>query len=375
MINRVVENAMLSKLSSNKVLLLLGARRTGKTCLLERLIKKAKMSYLLLNGEDFKTTAWLQHKSLKEYKAFIGKHKLLLIDEAQHIADIGAILKLLIDGIKNLTIIATGSSAFDLTQKLGEPLTGRSITYHLHPIAQCEFKKQENALETMSNLEQRLLYGAYPELFQYESLEEQQQYLSELVNSYLLKDILAFDGIRNSSKLLTVLRLVAFQVGNEVSLTEIGQKAGLTRNTVERYMDLLEKVYIVFKIGAYSRNLRKEIVKNHKYYFWDNGIRNTLVANFNPLSLRNDVGALWENYIISERLKYQSYKRMLSYNYFWRTYDGQEIDWIEESGGKLSAYEFKYNTAKAKIPAAFAKSYPYSTYMVINNKNYLPFIS
>jgi predicted AAA+ superfamily ATPase len=375
MINRVVENSMYAKLSSNKVLLLLGARRTGKTCLLEQLVKKVKTPYLLLNGEDFKTTAWLQNKSLKEYKSFIGRHKLLLIDEAQHVENIGAILKLLIDGIKDLTIIATGSSAFDLTQQLGEPLTGRSLTYHLFPIAQYELRKHENALETAANLEHRLIYGAYPELFQYESLEEQQQYLSELVNSYLLKDILAYDGIRNSAKLLTVLRLVAFQTGSEVSLTEIGQRAGLTRNTVERYMDLLEKVYIVFKVGAYSRNLRKEIVKNHKYYFWDNGIRNTLVANFNPLPLRNDVGALWENYVISERMKYQSYKRILSYNYFWRTYDGQEIDWVEERNGKLSAYEFKYSADKAKLPAAFARTYPQSIFTVVNSKNYLPFIS
>ncbi len=224
-------------------------------------------------------------------------------------------------------------------------------------------------------MEQRLIYGAYPELFNYDGLQEKQQYLSELVNSYLLKDILAFDGIRNSSKLLMVLRLLAFQVGSEVSLQEIGMQAGLTRNTVERYMDLLEKVYIVFKVGGYSRNLRKEIVKNHKYYFWDNGIRNTLAANFNPLALRNDVGVLWENYMVSERLKYQSYRRMVSNNYFWRTYDGQELDWVEERGGQLFAYEFKYGANKAKIPAAFDKAYPNNIFEVVSKENYLPFIT
>lgn len=374
-LNRFIEKSIVDKLSSNKVLLLLGARRTGKTHLLAQIVRKTKTPYLLLNGEDFRTSAWLQNKSIKEYKAFIGTHKLLIIDEAQKVENIGAILKFMIDGINDLTIIATGSSAFDLTQKLGEPLTGRSITYHLFPIAQCELNKYENAIETVANLEQRLIYGSYPELFKYESLQEQQQYLSELVNSYLLKDILAFDGIRNSSKLLMVLRLLAFQVGSEVSLQEIGQQVSLTRNTVERYMDLLEKVYIVFKVGGYSRNLRKEVVKNHKYYFWDNGIRNTLVANFNPLTLRNDTGALWENYMISERLKFQSYKHMLSNNYFWRTYDGQELDWVEERGGQLFAYEFKYNSDKAKIPAAFDRAYPDSVFEVVNKGNYLPLIS
>jgi predicted AAA+ superfamily ATPase len=336
-------------------------------------MQKTQTKYLLLNGEDFRTAAWLQNKGLEEYKMLIGEHNLLIVDEAQKIENIGAILKFMIDNIPHLTIIATGSSAFDLTQKLGEPLTGRCITYHLYPVAQCELSKQENSIETSTNFENRLLFGSYPELLSFNSTERQQQYLLELVNSYLLKDILAFDGIRNSAKLLSVLRLLAFQVGSEVSLNEIGQKTGLARNTVERYLDLLEKVYIIFRVGAYSRNLRKEVVKNQKYYFWDNGIRNALSSNFNSLTLRNDVGALWENYVISERLKLQSYKKMLSYNYFWRTYDGQEIDWIEEREGNLFAYEFKYNKEFAKIPAAFALAYPDNVFEVINSKNYLNF--
>ena len=221
----------------------------------------------------------------------------------------------------------------------------------------------------------RLIYGSYPELAHINSDEEKARYLQELINSYLLKDILMYENVRNSSKIYSLLRLIAFQVGNEVSFHELGQQLSISKNTVERYLDLLSKAFILHKISGYNKNLRKEISKNSKWYFYDNGIRNTLIANLNPLSTRNDIGTLWENYIISERLKYQKYTSMLVHNYFWRTYDRQEIDWIEDRGGKLYAYEMKWNPRKTKIPKAWGKAYPDSEYKTIHQDNYLDWIS
>jgi len=374
-IQRSVQEKIQEKLNSGKVILLLGARRTGKTFLIKQIIKNINLPYLLLNGEDFQVAAKLENKSISEYKQLVGNNKLLIIDEAQKIKDIGNILKLMIDEISGLTIMATGSSVFDLTQKLGEPLTGRNINFKVFPIAQYELKNTENVIETFSNLEQRLILGSYPELFSLPGYTEKQEYLSELVNSFLLKDILELDSIKNASKILNILRLLAFQVGSEVSFSEIGQKVALSRNTVERYIDLLEKTFIIYRLGGFNKNLRKEISKNSKYYFWDNGIRNAVISNFNPLSLRNDVGQLWENYVISERLKYLTYQRISTNVFFWRTYDQQEIDWVEERGGMLLAFEIKYIQNKVKIPVAWKEAYPESEFAVISKENYLGFIS
>lgn len=374
-IQRYIQKKIEGKLKSGKVILLLGARRTGKTFLIRQIIKSLKEPCLLLNGEDFSVAAKLENKSISEYRQIVGNNKLLIIDEAQKIKDIGKILKIMIDEINGLTIIATGSSVFDLSQKLGEPLTGRNINFKVFPIAQSELKDSENTIETFSNLEQRLILGSYPELFSMTGYTEKQEYLSGLVNSFLLKDILELDNIKNASKILNILRLLAFQVGSEVSFSEIGQKVALSRNTVERYIDLLEKTFIVFRLGGFSKNLRKEVSKNSKYYFWDNGIRNAVISNFNPLSLRNDVGQLWENYVISERLKYLSYQRISTNVFFWRTYDQQEIDWVEERAGKLLAYEIKYIKNKVKIPDAWKEAYPESEFSVISKENYLDFIT
>lgn len=374
-IQRSVQEKIEEKLNSGKVILLLGARRTGKTFLIKQIIKNINLPYLLLNGEDFQVAAKLENKSISEYKQLVGNNKLLIIDEAQKIKDIGNILKLMIDEITGLTIMATGSSVFDLTQKLGEPLTGRNINFKVFPIAQYELKDTENVIETFSNLEQRLILGSYPELFSLPGYTEKQEYLTELINSFLLKDILELDSIKNASKILNILRLLAFQVGSEVSFSEIGQKVALSRNTVERYIDLLEKTFIIYRLGGFSKNLRKEISKNSKYYFWDNGIRNAVISNFNPLSLRNDVGQLWENYVISERLKYLTYQRISTNVFFWRTYDQQEIDWVEERGGTLLAFEIKYIQNKVKIPIAWKEAYPESEFAVISKENYLDFIS
>ncbi len=373
-ITRILLQQILKRMQSGKAIILLGARRTGKTVLLKEILKNCNEPFMLLNGEDFKTAEMLQNKGVVEYKQLLGDIKLLAIDEAQKIQNIGAILKLMIDEIEGLKIIATGSSAFDLANQMGEPLTGRKFTFNLFPVAQCEFSQQENLIETASNLEQRLIYGSYPEIFQFSNNEDKILYLSDLVNSYLLKDILVLDKIKNSDKILTILKLLAFQIGYEVSLNEIAQKVGLNKLTVERYIDLLEKVFVIKKIGAYSRNLRKEIVQNSKIYFWDLGVRNTLISNFNALNLRNDTGQLWENYIVTERMKLQSYKPILSNNYFWRTYDQQEIDWIEERDGNVFAFEMKFANDKTKIPTAWKTNYQNAEFQVINKENYLQFI-
>lgn len=374
-LKRAIYNRFGQKLIPNKVLLLLGPRRIGKTVFIQQVLEKMKEPYILLNGEDITTTDMLKKRSTVNYKRILGNKKVLVIDEAQKIPDIGRILKLIVDEIKGVKVIVTGSSTFDLTNKLGEPLTGRKITFNLYPLAQMEFAQAENVIQTKANLEERLVYGSYPELLQYNSNEEKTEYLREIVNSYLLKDILAFDNIRNSSKLLDLLRLLAFQVGKEVSYHELGNQLSLSKNTVERYMDLLSKVFVIYKLQGFSRNLRKEITKSSKWYFYDNGIRNTLIANHNPLNLRNDVGELWENYMLAERIKYQSYKGMLVHNYFWRTYQQQEIDWIEERGGNLHAYEMKWNgTKKIKVPAAWKEAYRKASFEVITPNTYLDWI-
>ena len=365
------------KLLPNKVLILLGARRVGKTELIKNyLLTIPKESYLQLNGEDIEDSNLLKERSITNYSRLLANVKLLVIDEAQNIPDIGLILKLIVDSIDGIKIIATGSSVFDLSNKLGEPLVGRKNTIYLFPLAQIEFANYENYKETTSKLEERLLFGSYPELEQYPDWNDKISYLKEIINSYLLKDILVFDGIKQSNKILDLLKLIAFQVGQEVSLQELARQLGISKNTVESYLDLLSKVFVIYKLPGFSRNLRKEITKSNRWYFYDNGIRNGIIANFTRIESRTDVGALWENYIASERFKHQNYTQKTVTNYFWRTYDQQELDWLEEENGKLSGFEFKWNeNRKAKIPTAFAKAYPEATFEVINKGNYLDFIT
>ncbi|MCF6365354.1 MAG: ATP-binding protein [Bacteroidales bacterium] len=374
--NRKILNELIKPVNphTNKVIVLLGARRTGKTYILTKLRNKVKNT-LFLNGDDYKTTSLLQNKTIDEYKKIIGNNKIFIIDEAQNIENIGHILKIMHDNIPELKIIATGSSAFDLTNKLGEPLTGRKKTIRIFPMAQAELSEYENYFETHERLPERLLYGSYPEIFHYNSYDEKREYLYELINSYLLKDILILDNIKNSDKLLNILKLLSFQVGGEVSLNEIAGKIGISKNTVERYIDLLKKVFVIFEIKAYSNNKRKEISKMSRYYFADNGVRNAVINNFNDIDLRNDIGQLWENYIISERVKYLSYNKIYADTYFWRSYSQQEIDWIEEIDGKLDAYEIKYTKKKVKIPPQWQRYYQNYTFKLINRDNYLDFIS
>lgn len=375
-VHRVLLQQFETKVLPNKVLLLLGARRVGKTELITKYLEKIpKEDFLKLNGEDIQDADLLKERSVVNYKRLLTNIKLLVIDEAQNIPEIGLKLKLIVDSIDGIKVIATGSSVFDLANTLGEPLVGRKHTLYLYPLAQMEFSLQENFKQTTENLEERLLFGAYPELEQYESWQEKKEYLFEIINSYLLKDILIFEGIKNSNKILALLRMIAFQVGKEVSLQELGNQLQMSKNTVEKYLDLLSKVFIIFKVEGFSKNLRKEITKSSRWYFYDNGIRNAIINNFNRLEYRTDVGDLWENYLVTERIKKQNYQNIKTANYFWRTYDQQELDWLEENAEALVGFEFKWNEKrKSKIPTAFAKAYPNATFEVINRQNYLEFI-
>lgn len=374
-IPRYLSAVINSKVGKNKVILLFGTRRVGKTWFIENIIGEIAVEHLFLNGEDQDVQALLATRTAANYKRVLGNTKLLIIDEAQVIPEIGKILKLLIDSFKDLTIIASGSSAFDLSNQTGEPLTGRSLTYYLYPIAQVELNGIENGLQTTQNLEDRLIFGSYPELFQLTTITEKAQYLTELVQSYLLKDILMFENIQNSAKLFELLKLIAFQVGSEVSVDELSRGLGIAKNTVDRYLDLLSKVFVIYKVGGYSNNLRKEVTKSSKWYFYDNGIRNAIVNDFRLLALRNDQGILWENYCFSERIKKMSYQQQNARHYFWRTYDQQEIDLIEVKDEQIIAVDFKWGNQKKKIPGFFAKNYPDASFTIINKENYLEFIS
>ncbi len=373
---RTVFDNFNNKVLPNKVLILLGARRVGKTELIKNYLKTVPAeTYLQLNGEDINDANLLQERSVANYKRLLANIDLLVIDEAQTIPEIGLILKLIVDSIEGIKIIATGSSVFDLNNTLGEPLVGRKNTMYLFPLAQMEFSTKENYKQTTENLEERLLFGGYPELVHYEDWEEKKEYLYEIINSYLLKDILVFEGIKQADKIYNLLRLIAYQVGKEVSLQELGNQLQMSKNTVDTYLDLLSKVFVVFKVEGFSRNLRKEIVKSSRWYFYDNGIRNGLINNFNRLENRTDVGDLWENYLAVERIKKQNYQKIVTNNYFWRTYDQQELDWLEERGNELAGFEFKWNeNKKSKIPTAFGKAYPDAIFEVINKQNYLDFI-
>ncbi len=375
-INRYIEDNIKKALISNKVVVVLGARRTGKTEILKRIIKVEQEKKMVLNGDDINSHNLFIPVSIENYKINFGTTKLLVIDEAQKINEIGNKLKLLVDNIEGIKILVTGSSAFDIYSKIGEPLTGRKTTFHLYPFSQLEYNNYEDILATKSSLPSRLVLGNYPELIHLPSKEEKHDYLYELANSYLLKDILEFEGIRNADKIRNLLRLIAYQIGQEVSLSELAQNLEIHKDTVARYLDLLSKTFVIFKIEGFSKNLRKEITKMSRWYFYDNGIRNVIINNLIDFDLRNDQGQLWENYLISERIKFQSYTKYRSTNYFWRTYDKQEIDWIEEKDGNLSAYEIKLNEKKKfKAPSAWTQTYPQASYQVITPNNYLQWIT
>lgn len=373
-IKRALQQRIENSLKPNKVTMIFGARRVGKTVLMTQMVKQFEGKALTLNGEDFDALALLENRSIGNYRNLLDDIDLLAIDEAQHIPDIGAKLKLMVDEVPGIRIIVSGSSSFDLFNKSGEPLVGRSIPFHLTAFSQIEISQIENRLQTRQNLENRLIYGSYPDVVLMKSNEERKDYLKNIVNAYLLKDILMVDGIKNASKMKELLQLIALQMGSEVSYEELGGKLGMSKNTVEKYLDLLSKTFVIYRLGAFSRNLRKEISKAGKWYFYDTGIRNALIGAYNSLSLRQDVGALWENYLIGERIKKNLNENANKELYFWRTYDGQEIDLLEVSSDIISAFEFKWGDKTPIAPQAFSAAYPQATYQVVNKNNYLEFI-
>ena len=374
-----IPQAQLTRLSRSvapgKVVVVYGARRVGKTTLVRRYVQQYEPDALVVTGEDITVREYLESQSLAKLKSFVGSRRTLIIDEAQYVRQIGLNLKLLVDHVEGLRVIATGSSSFDVAQQTGEPLTGRKYTLLLLPLAQLEIGSIEAAHETKARLDARLIYGSYPEVVLMESNDARETYLKELVASYLFKDILQLEGIRHPDKLMRLLQLVALQVGREVAVTELGGQLGMNKVTVERYLDLLEKTYVVYGRRGFSRNLHKEITKSRRYYFYDNGIRNALISNFSPLSLRDDAGALWENYVLVERLKHNLYTGRLAESYFWRTYDRQEIDLIEAWGGHLHAAEVKWSPRSASgPPRGWRQAYPGSSFRVVHQENYLDFI-
>ena len=362
-------------LKPNKALIIYGPRRVGKTTLLQNFLKQTKLKFKLDSGDNIQTQQLLGTSDFNKILAYYEGYELIAIDEAQNIPDIGKALKIIVDQIPGIKVIATGSSSFELSGQVGEPLTGRKKTLILYPMSQYELVSKYNKYELNEKLEDFLIFGLYPEVVQSQKRAEKIDIITEIAHSYLLKDILVFERVKSSRLLLDLLKLLSFQIGNEVSFSELATTLGADVKTIQRYIDLLEKAFVIIKLGAFSRNLRNEITNKNKYYFLDNGIRNAVIAQFNNLEQRNDTGALWESFIFTERLKYRSYSSIYSNNYFWRTYEGQEIDLVEEREGKLFGFEFKWsNLKKIKPPKNWKITYPESQFQIINRDNYQSFI-
>jgi hypothetical protein len=373
MIKRLLNIANL--LQDQKVLVIYGPRRVGKTTLLKSFLDNTTLKYKLDSGDNISTQHVLGSQDFKLLNDYAHGYELIAIDEAQQIKNIGMGLKILVDNNPQLKIIVTGSSSFDLSQKIGEPLTGRKRTITLYPFSQQELLAKYNKHELKEQLEEFLVFGLYPEVVTAVKTSDKIEILTELVNSYLLKDILALEKLRGSKELLDLIKLLAFQVGHEVSIPEIASHIKRDVKTVSRYLDILEKGFVIKRVGAFNRNLRKEISKKSKYYFWDNGIRNAVILQFNPLHSRNDSGQLFENFMQLERIKFLSNNFIHTQSYFWRTYGGQEIDLIEEREGKLFAAEFKFSDRVAvKWPKDFIEEYNNTSFNVYHKNNYLEFI-
>ncbi len=373
MVERSIQSVILKYLALNKIIIIYGARQVGKTTLVQMLLEKINEPFLLLNGDEPDVREILTKATSTRLRALIGKNKVVVVDEAQRISGIGLVLKLLYDSMPNLKIIVTGSSSLDLANQLQEPLTGRKLVFKLFPFSFKEMVNHKSFLEEKRLLEHRLIYGYYPEIVNQSGNE--QILLSALTESYLYKDILSLGLIKKPHLLEKLLRALALQIGQEVSYSELGSLIGADKQTVEKYIDLLEKSFVIFRLQTFSRNLRNEIKKNRKIYFYDNGIRNALIKNFNPLSLRSDVGALWENFFITERMKYLNNELKMANCYFWRTHSQQEIDYLEESEGKLIAYEIKWNPRKkVRFPEKFLKTYQPAQTHVVHPENFFEFL-
>lgn len=375
MIKRTLLERLKKQCFKGKTIVLIGSRQVGKTTLLKQLQKDLQVKSVWLNADEADILAILSKASTStELLQAIGNNtQLVIIDEAQQIPNIGLKLKLMFDNFPEIQVIATGSSAFDLQNNMNEPLTGRKISFDLYPISYNELINHTSILEAKRQLETRLIYGSYPDVINH--IGEEKQVLIELANSYLFKDILKIDSIRKPEHIEKLVRALAFQVGSEVNFNELAKTIGnIDAKTVEKYINLLQKTYIIFQLPAFSRNLRNEIKKGKKYYFYDNGIRNALINNFSPMEMRFDKGAIWENFLISERVKRNKYINRHTNNYFWRTKDQSEIDYIEEIDGYLHSFEFKWQSKKVKQPKSFNIAYPKNTFSIITQENYLDFI-
>jgi len=374
MINRVIEKAIIETFDKRKIIILSGARQVGKTTIARKIADKSNMKKLWLNGDEPDVRKMLTDVTSVQLKALVGNHKLVVIDEAQRITNIGITLKLMIDNLKDVQIFATGSSSFDLANLINEPLTGRKYDYFLFPLSFNELVNHTSLLDEKRNLENRLIYGAYPDVINHPG--EEREILKTLSDSYLYKDLFAFEQLKKPAILEKLLQALALQMGNQISYNELGQLIGADNQTIERYIVLLEKSYVIFRMGTLSRNLRNELKKTRKIYFYDNGIRNAIINDFSRLELRTDVGALWENYLISERMKVNHYSKRWVNTFFWRTRAQQEIDYIEEQDGRLFAYEFKWNPKrKVRIPSTFTKAYPQAKTQVLSQDNYASFLT
>ncbi len=369
MFARTIENTIKEKFNSGKAIIVVGARQVGKTTLLKKILKDK--DYLFLDADDPSTRSLLQSPTTEQIRTFLGEYKCVFLDEAQRISGIGLTLKIITDQFKDVQLFVSGSSSFDLGNALNEPLTGRKWEYEMFPISWEEYENKIGLIKAEQQVENRLLYGFYPEVINNQGKERET--LKNLVNSYLYRDILAFSDIRKPEILEQLLQALALQMGSEVNYNELSQLIGVNKITIQKYIDILEKGYIVFRLNSFSRNLRNEIKQNRKIYFYDNGIRNMIIGNFNPLNLRLDKGALWENFLVSERRKQNIYKDTFTKMYFWRTKQQQEIDFVEERDGNISAFEFKWNNKKTKFPQRFLDTYNADGF-VIDRNNFREFV-
>ena len=374
MIPRIQEGNIRDFLFRGKAILLIGPRQVGKTTLVQQLISSLGKSTLWLSGDDPSIRALLNDISINRIKSLIGTNEIVVVDEAQRIQNAGLTLKLITDHIPQTQLIIIGSSSIDLAAETEESLVGRKFEFHLFPVSFAEMVAYTGLLDENTSLEHRLVYGYYPEIVLSEP-KLARRILNELTEGLMYKDLLTLDKIKKPSLVVKLLQALALQLGNEVSYRELAELIGADSGTVEKYIDLLEKAYVIFRLPSISRNMRNEIKRGKKVYFYDNGIRNSIIQNFSPLNLRNDKGALWENFLIVERLKRNAYQENYSNYFFWRTFSQQEIDFIEEREGKLYAFEFKWNSKKkVKFPKAFQEAYPNSEFKLIHSENYEDFI-
>ncbi|MCX6304096.1 MAG: ATP-binding protein [Bacteroidetes bacterium] len=373
MINRIILNEISEKLDSGKAILLFGPRQTGKTTLLQ-LLFNGKPGVMWLNGDEADVQQLFENASSTRLKTVFGENKTIVIDEAQRIINIGRSLKLITDELKEIQVIATGSSAFELANRIQEPLTGRKWEYFLFPLSFGEMAAHHGIMQEKRMIPHRLVYGCYPEIVNNPGKEK--EILKQLTDSFLYKDILMIDGLQKPAKIVALLQALSYQIGNEVSYNELGRTIGLDNQTIEKYIDLLEKTYVIFRVGALSRNLRKELKRGRKIYFYDNGVRNALIAQLGSIEARSDKGALWENYLMAERRKFLAYRGMWVNSYFWRTQDQQEIDYVEETDGIFQAWEFKWNPqSRARLSKTFANAYQNSEFKVITPLNVEDFLT